>query len=182
MERFPLVDASGLVIGSASRAEVHGNPALMHPVVHCLVQNASRQLLLQLRSLNKDVQPGRWDTSVGGHVMFGERVRDAVVREIAEELAISVAFAELVPLYRYVMQSEIETELVHTYLLRSEGPFSVEAGEATELRFFEPTEIEARLAMGFFTPNFEDEFRRFRCWSTGDVMATSGAERDWDTF
>jgi isopentenyldiphosphate isomerase len=31
-------------------------------------------LLLQKRALTKDVQPGRWDTSVGGHyvrVRFG---------------------------------------------------------------------------------------------------------------
>ncbi|MGC4063592.1 MAG: NUDIX domain-containing protein [Polyangiaceae bacterium] len=179
LERFPLVDAEGRVTGSASRAEVHGNPALMHPVVHCLVQNASGQLLLQLRSLKKDVQPGRWDTSVGGHVMFGERVGEAVVREIGEELSVNVSLSQLVPLHRYVMRSEIETELVHTYLLRAEGPFRVEAGEATDLRFFEKHAIEARLGTGYFTPNFEDEFRRFGQWasSTRRVTITSGL--DW---
>jgi isopentenyldiphosphate isomerase len=179
LERFPLVDAEGRVIGSASRAEVHGNPALMHPVVHCLVQNASGQLLLQLRSLKKDVQPGRWDTSVGGHVMFGERVGEAVVREVEEELSVRVSLSQLVPLHRYVMRSEIETELVHTYLLRAEGPFRVEAGEATELRFFDERAIEARLGTGCFTPNFEDEFRRFREWATRATRAPVIAGLDW---
>jgi isopentenyldiphosphate isomerase len=160
-ELFPLVDSEGRVIGSARRCEVHGNPALLHPVVHCLVEDDAGRLLLQLRSLTKDVQPGRWDTSVGGHVMYGENVEDAVVREIEEELGLVVGREALTPLYHYVMHSEIETELVYTFWLSSTGPFRVEPGEASELRFFCLDELQRRLDTGYFTPNFEDEYRRF---------------------
>jgi isopentenyldiphosphate isomerase len=161
-EMFPLVDDSGRVIGSARRGDVHGNPALMHPVVHCVVEDDLGRLLLQHRSLTKDIQPGRWDTSVGGHVLLGESIEDAVVREIGEELGVRVTLSALTFYYRYVMRSEVETELVHTFGWKSKGPFRVEAGEASELRFFTPLEIERRLGSGFFTPNFEDEFRRYR--------------------
>lgn len=161
-ELFPLVDEEGRVVGSAQRTEVHGNPTLIHPVVHCLVEDDQGRLLLQHRSLKKDVQPGRWDTSVGGHVAFGESIDAAVVREIDEELGVTVRRDALLSLYRYVMRSEIETELVHTFAWRSNGPFRVEAGEASELRFFTPAEIEGQLGTGFFTPNFEDEYRRYR--------------------
>jgi isopentenyldiphosphate isomerase len=166
-ELLPLVDFDGCVIGRARRAEVHGNPALLHPVVHCLVANRNRQLLLQLRSVRKDVQPGRWDTSVGGHVNLDESIESAVVREIGEELGATVGIPELTPLYRYVMRSAIETELVHSYLWISDGPFRPEPLEIDELRFWSHAEIEKQLGTGKFTPNFEDEFARYCAWQHG---------------
>lgn len=160
-ERFPLVNEQGEVIGSAMRSEVHGNPRLMHPVVHCLVLNGRGDLLLQLRSMDKDVQPGRWDTSVGGHVGFGESIEEAVARELREEVGLEAAAVPLRFLYRYVNRSPIETELVHTYQCVSEGPFQRQETEIDELRFWTRRQITAALGTGVFTPNFEDEFRRF---------------------
>ncbi|MBI5531590.1 MAG: NUDIX domain-containing protein [Deltaproteobacteria bacterium] len=158
-ELFPLVNEQGEVVGSALRSEVHGNPALMHPVVHCIVVNARGELLLQLRSKDKDVQPGRWDTSVGGHVAFGEPIEHALARELREE--IGLAQADLRFLYRYVMRSEIETELVHTYQCVAEGPFEHQVSEIDELRFWSREQIRAALGTGVLTPNFEDEFARY---------------------
>lgn len=163
-ELVPLVDEEGRIVGRAARAEVHGNPSLMHPVVHCLVVNQKGQLLLQLRSQRKDVQPGRWDTSVGGHMAADESVDAAVVREIGEELGVRVARSEPRFLYRYVMRSEIETELVYSFLLHHDGPFRPEPGEADELRFWTTAEIVAAIGSRCFTPNFEDEFARFEQW------------------
>jgi len=161
-EWLPLVDLDGQTTGKARRSEVHGNPRLMHPVVHCLVFNQAGSLLLQLRSLTKDVQPGRWDTSVGGHVGLEESPAAAVVREVREELGIIVQTQEVLFLYRYVMRSSIETELVHTYVMTHEGPFVPEPNEIDELRFWSPSDIEADLGTSIFTPNFEEEYARSR--------------------
>jgi isopentenyldiphosphate isomerase len=161
-ELLPLVNEDGTVIGSALRREVHGNPRLVHPVVHCLVCNARGEILLQLRSQTKDVQPGRWDTSVGGHVGLDETIDAAVRREMREELGLD---PELTPprfLYRYVMRSELETELVHTFACDSEGPFRAEPGDIDAVHFWSPEQIVGALGSGVLTPNFEDEFRRFR--------------------
>jgi isopentenyldiphosphate isomerase len=160
-ELFPLVNAQGEVVGSARRGQVHGNPDLIHPVVHCLVVNAAGDLLLQRRSMDKDVQPGRWDTSVGGHVDLGESVDDALARELREEIGVEADGAQLRFLYRYLMRSAIETELVHTWMCVSEGPFQRQASEIDELRFWSREQIERALGTGVLTPNFEDEFRRF---------------------
>lgn len=161
-EKFPLVNEGGEVIGSALRSEVHGNPALLHPVVHCIVTDAAGRLLLQLRSMDKDIQPGKWDTSVGGHVAFGEQVEAALLREMAEEIGLSADAVASRFLYRYVMRNAIESELVHTYTCVSEGPFVRQVSEVDELRFWSHDEIERALGTGVLTPNFEDEYARYR--------------------
>ena len=63
-EYLEVVDEKGRIITSLPRSEIHGNPSLMHKVVHVLVFNDKGELLLQKRSMNKDVAPGKWDTSV----------------------------------------------------------------------------------------------------------------------
>ena len=57
-----------------------------------VVEEASRlngegQLFLQKRSLHKDIQPGKWDTSVGGHVDLGEVL---IVPERETRIAVSL--------------------------------------------------------------------------------------------
>jgi isopentenyldiphosphate isomerase len=161
-ELFPLVDEQGNVLGSVPRSRAHGDPSLLHPVVHCIVEDGSGDLLLQLRAKDKDIQPGRWDTSVGGHVGFGEEVERALHRELSEEIGIEAESVELRFLYRYVNRSPVESELVHTYTCRHHGPFSPQASEIDELRFWSGPQIEAALGTGCFTPNFEFEYRRFK--------------------
>jgi isopentenyldiphosphate isomerase len=160
-EWFPLVDEQGNVIGRALRSQCHGNPALLHPVVHCLVLDAGGRLLLQLRSRFKDVQPGKWDTSVGGHVGVGEDIEAAVAREMGEELGLRAPPADLRFLYRYINCSPIETELVHTFTCTNAGPFRPAADEIEELRFWTTDEIRRAVGTGVLTPNFEHELARF---------------------
>ena len=87
-ELFPLVDEEGRVIGSATRGECHDGSKRLHPVVHLHVFDPVGRLYLQQRPLWKDIQPGKWDTAVGGHVDFGEEIADALHREVREELLV----------------------------------------------------------------------------------------------
>ncbi len=88
-EWFDIVDENDRVICQAPRSVCHGDPSLIHRVAHVLVFNRRGQLLLQKRSRSKDIQPGRWDTSVGGHLDPGEDYLEAAYREMREELGIS---------------------------------------------------------------------------------------------
>lgn len=65
-EMFPLVDEQGNIIGAATRGECHNGSKLLHPVIHLHVFNSKGELYLQKRPEWKDIQPGKWDTSVGG--------------------------------------------------------------------------------------------------------------------
>ena len=89
-EIFPVVDENGNVIGSATRQECHSGSKILHPVVQLHVFDPQGRLYLQRRPEWKDIQPGKWDTAVGGHVDYGEDVVDALHREASEELGIHV--------------------------------------------------------------------------------------------
>ena len=159
-EIFDIVDENGRVIGSAARSKVHGDPELIHRSVHVMVLNSENCIFLQKRGPDKDIQPGKWDTSVGGHVGRGEEVLAAAKREMQEELGItdgSLQFA-----YRYIWRSSVETELVTTYLCRYTGPLQINRSEIQEGRFWSFEQIESKLGSGIFTPNFEEEFARLK--------------------
>ena len=88
-EIFPIVDENGEVIGSATRGECHSGSKLLHPVVHLHVFNTKGEIYLQRRPDWKDIQPGKWDTAVGGHIDYGETPDEALNREVREELGIN---------------------------------------------------------------------------------------------
>ena len=105
-EMFPIVDEEGNITGAATRGECHNGSKLLHPVVHLHVFNSKGELYLQKRPEWKDIQPGKWDTSVGGHVDLGESVEMALKREAGEELGISDFTSQL--LTHYVFESDRE--------------------------------------------------------------------------
>lgn len=157
-EWFPLVDEEGNTIGKATRTECHSGSMLLHPVVHLHIFNKSGDLYLQKRALTKDIQPGKWDTAVGGHVDYGENVLDALRREVREELGVT----DFTPTFikSYVFQSKVERELVNTFKTVYEGPFTIDPVELDDARFWTMEEIHANLGKGVFTPNFESEFTK----------------------
>lgn len=159
-ELFPIVDTDGLVIGSATRRECHSGSMLLHPVVHLHIFAPDGSLLLQKRSDDKDIQPGRWDTSVGGHVDYGESILDALRREAAEELGLLDFDAK--PLMPYVFLSAVERELVNPFVsvVDKNYPFRFQREEISAIAFWTRDEITDAMNKGILTPNFEQEYTR----------------------
>jgi len=158
-ESFEVIDSSGTVIGTAPRSALHGNPSLLHRVVHVLLFNQQGRLLLQKRSASKDTAPGMWDTSVGGHVNIGEDIHAAALREMKEELGIRGT--DIRYLYQYRFTDQRESELVSTFCYTYEGTIAFDTREIDEVRYWAVQDIEDLLGSGIFSRHFEEEMSRY---------------------
>ena len=161
-ELFEIVDETGRAIGTAPRKKCHGDPSLLHQSIHIFVLDRAGRLFLQKRSLKKDSQPGKWDSSVGGHMAPGETPLESARRECAEELGF--APDPLIFAWQYVWRSTFESELIRSYVVTHEGPFNPDPEEISEGRFWTPEEIERELPSGNFTPQFQQEYFRLKEW------------------
>jgi len=156
-EMLPVVNEEGDFIKLVPRRTCHdGQSMLLHPVIHLHIVNSDGNIFLQLRSKNKDIQPGRWDTSVGGHVDPGETQEQALKRETWEEVRLENFSYELIK--KYIWQSEREREMVYSYITRADHSPVTDPAEVDEGRFWSREEIEENLGTGLFTPNFEYEY------------------------
>ncbi|MEO7168286.1 MAG: 16S rRNA (adenine(1518)-N(6)/adenine(1519)-N(6))-dimethyltransferase RsmA [Chthoniobacterales bacterium] len=160
-ETFPVVDEMDRVIGSASRAEVHGNN-LRHRAVHIFLFNRAGELLLQKRSRWKDRHPNVWDSSAAGHVAAGEEYNATAARELREELGVETGLERIAQL---PASAETGEEFIWLYRGEHEGPFRPAPAEIDGVQFFAPDAIRRWVAErpGDFAPGF------LECWRAGGL-------------
>lgn len=156
-EQLPLVNEEGQVIGKAPRSVCHNGQKLLHPVVHLHVLNKNNAIFLQKRPMDKLVQPGKWDTSVGGHISFGEDLHTSLQREAWEEIGLKDFSAKL--LTKYIWESEIERELVYVFITHDFQSIHLHSDEVEEGKFWTRNQIAKNIGKEIFTPNFEHEFK-----------------------
>jgi isopentenyl-diphosphate Delta-isomerase len=137
-EFFDVVDPDDRVIGRAPRSVVHAR-GLLHRAVHIFVFNARRELLLQLRSAEKDEYPLCYTSSASGHLSAGETYEEAAPRELQEELGISVALEWL-----HKFPAGPETSFEHTVLYEAtcDEPLTIDPREIAEATFHPLDEID----------------------------------------
>jgi isopentenyldiphosphate isomerase len=164
MEQFDVLDRTGRKTGARiGRDDAHAL-GVWHGAFHCLMiyGRAGREYaLFQKRSEEKKIAPGKFDVSVGGHYSAGEDVPTAGPREISEELGMTIAFPDLVPLGRRVFVYSFapglsEYEFQDVFLL----PRNIDPGELTlqkeELDGIIEMEVEQAIALfSGINPSFQ---------------------------
>jgi isopentenyldiphosphate isomerase len=113
MELFDIVDENGTPTGETVEREYAHSHGIRHRTSHVWLlrlRNGVPQVLLQIRSPDKDSYPGCYDISSAGHIPAGDGFLDSALRELREELGITAEASELV----YCGQRQIEfREIFH---------------------------------------------------------------------
>jgi len=143
-EIFDVVNDRDEVIDRQPRGEVH-RLGLKHRATHVLVYNARGDVFLQKRSMQKDRQPGLWDSSASGHLNSGEDYDVCAVRELREEIGLAVA-QPLERLFKIAACEETDQEFVWVYRCQSDGPFALNAEEIERGGWFAPAEVTRWMA------------------------------------
>jgi isopentenyl-diphosphate Delta-isomerase len=99
-EAFEVLDAEGRPTGvTAPRDQVHAE-GLWHAAVHVWILTPEGAVIVQRRSVKKDLAGGLIDVSVGGHLRPGETWLQGL-REAEEELGLVLGPADVEHLGRY---------------------------------------------------------------------------------
>lgn len=183
MEFLDVLHPDGSPAGKRlSRVEVH-RKGLHHRTVHVWVQNTKGELLLQKRSSSKEVFPGLWDISCAGHLSAGDSSLDGAVRELEEELGISVnkdklQFLFTIPRhYTSPVSNIIENEITDVYLLKRRiepGNLEINRNEIDKVQFISINELKRRVEKG--DPDLADHKVEYLMLLQGDWLQTSDVD------
>ncbi|WGK70132.1 NUDIX domain-containing protein [Candidatus Haliotispira prima] len=168
-EMLPVWSAAGLDTGCFESKSVVHRRGLWHPTAQIwlyrllprpdrsvLDDEAEMELLLQLRSPEKDNFPGCWDVSIAGHVSVGETVEQGALRELEEELGLGLQIRDLQFLFRMPYYGHYENDLrdcewQHVYLARLPFGFDtstlrLQQSEVSAVRWVSPAELSSEWA------------------------------------
>lgn len=114
-EPFEIVTASGRATGRIkARADVH-REGDWHRAIHVWIAgrdgDGEPYLVFQRRGSEKDTWPDHFDATVGGHVRAGESLAESL-REVDEEIGISLQGLTLLPLGRRLCANEAEDGII----------------------------------------------------------------------
>lgn len=140
-----------------------------HRVIAVLIVNDDK-ILIHQRSKNKKVYPSLWSLFIRGHVQSGEDSLDAALREIKEEIGISINKNELEFLYTLKEEAKkkdyIENMFYDTYILRKNiniKNITIQKEEVDDIKYINIDEVYNLIKNGSkdFVPNNEDYKRIF---------------------
>lgn len=120
-ELVQILDSNGQPTGqTALKSEAH-QKGLFHPTVHVWFYTPNWRILIQQRAQLKEIYPLLWDVSVAGHVVAGEEIIQAAIREVQEEIGLTINKNELekIGVFKSVHKHNeklIDCEFHHTFL------------------------------------------------------------------
>ena len=159
MELVDLYDENRLPLGRTAERHGQREPGTYRTVVHVCLFGSDGRLLIQRRTENKTIWPGRWDVTVGGGVDAGETSRQAAEREFREELGYPLPLNSLRPCVTVNFSGGFDD----FYLLEKDVSLSgltLQEDEVAEVRWASLTQIGEMLKDGRFIP-YPESFLAF---------------------
>ncbi|WP_167578606.1 NUDIX hydrolase [Jeotgalibacillus proteolyticus] len=151
-EILTVFDEDHKKIGTATRTKIH-KTGEWHETFHCwLVSRPNGKLVIhfQMRSPHKKDYPAMLDITAAGHLLENETVEDGV-RELEEEIGLSLSFDELHPLgiIKETLHHEklIDAEICHVFAfeVQADCQFRLQKSEVTGMYQLELDSFKALL-------------------------------------
>ena len=139
-ELFTVVDKDDHILEYRTRYDCHHDISLTHRVTDIAIFNNKDELLLQKRSMQKDLFPGYYTLSAAGHVSKGEEYEEAAKRELEEELGVKNVPLQMVG--KVIVETDFETEMVAVFIGKHNVPFQFAKDEIDIVNFFSQEEIK----------------------------------------
>jgi isopentenyldiphosphate isomerase len=150
MEYIDILDEKGNKTGKVkSKSDVHRDGD-WHRTVHVWFINSKEEILLQLRSKYKETHPNCWDISAAGHMSSGEDSITSAMREIEEELGITINPNELnfigtVTQHKFLDNNIINYEFNDVYIVKADLDLStlkLQEKEVNEVKYLPKEEFK----------------------------------------
>lgn len=171
-EPLILVDSQDVAIGTLDKDACHDGQGVLHRAFSLFIFNRDGELLMQQRAEDKRLWPGFWSNSCCSHPRAGERMEDAVVRRLEQELGFQTPQRFL---YKFEYQASFyvddvllgsENELCWVHVGYYDGQVTPNPTEVKQWQWITTDELNSQLheQPELFTPWFKMEWRKL----TGD--------------
>lgn len=161
-ELIDILSSTGEFTGkTALKSEAH-RKGLYHQTVHVWFYTGDNKVLLQKRASVKKVFPNLWDVSVAGHIEAGEKIETAAIREVNEEIGITISESDLQKIGlrkdKIVHPNGIlDYEFKHIYICKLKkdiNQLEIQVGEVDDLHLFDISILKDTIKHGsFMVPN-----------------------------
>lgn len=158
-EQFDIFDQNNKSLGrQRTRDEVHKYLKDWHRATHIWIFNNKHQILCQQRSLEKDSNPGKWQSFFGGHLKAGETYEQSALKELKEELGIKINSSCLEPLY--IRKSDTAKHFSQVYVLKLDkniSEFSFDDNEVEKVEWFEIKDLKKAINKQEFCNSIDEK-------------------------
>lgn len=167
-ELVDILDDMGNLTGKTAMKSTAHAKGWFHPTIHVWLYTEDGKVLIQQRGKDKDTHPLLWDVSVAGHIGAGEDIEASAIREVEEEIGLSISEKDLekIGVFSSVHKHRedlIDCEFHHTFLCELKFPleklkkqdsevaqldlipllrFSEETGGFQDIRKYVPHDLE----------------------------------------
>ena len=130
------------------KSEAHAK-GLWHRSAHIWIYNSKGEILIQLRAKDKNFYPNVWDVSVAGHISAGEKPIISALREVREEIGLSIKEKDL-KFYKIIKEKQVYKKIIsnefdYVYILKFDGDIKklrLQDEEVKSIKFIELNKLE----------------------------------------
>ena len=155
-EKLILVDSDDNEIGYSSKSECHKGLGTLHRAFSIFLFNSTGELLIQKRSIKKELWSQYWSNSCCSHPRKGEDLYEAATRRIQQELSIE---CNLSFLYKFQYQENYnnngsEHELCSVFYGLYDGSIQCNENEVEDWRMISSSQLNEEIGKSstLFTP------------------------------